>query len=460
MYRYLWRLKKRVDKYFYDERYAGRLRFWFFLATTAVVVLLGVYLFEDVDTTAIEESWRSRYPLNIIIQLSGSLVIRVCSFFYFGFRHMIIPVSIFSGVLFASAYYVQDVYELPSLRLALRYIYASFTGTNLPRLTIADGEKQTRKGEVNLIDTIGGPGYVNIKPGNVVLFESLRSPSSVRASKLHFISRFETIKEIVSLDDQHGFIEVLKAKTRDGIQLVVRDVHYRYRLRTGRRFGDHERRRAIKPYRYSIQAVKDMAYNRSVTTKGLSDWHTTVRLAVEGAITDYVKSHKFDQLTAPNYEDEDPRSEISKKMMGTDVRGRLRKSGAELLWFDVGHFDVIELVSEEVEVKRTIEEQRIDTWSARWDGDAMIIKAAGEGRRMSYEEVGRAEGQAEILSSIIKALEESGFDADDDPEKFRALVWMHVAQVLDRIAEEDQKQGNADKLPPRSMKNPDDVRDN
>ena len=115
----------------------------------------------------------------------------------------------------------------------------------------------------------------------------------------HFISRFENIKEIVSLDDQHGFIEDLKVKTKDGIQLVVRDIHFRYRLRTGRRFGDHEKRRAVNPYLFSIQAVKDMAYNRSVRTTGLSDWHMTVRLAVDGAITDYIKAHKFDQLTSP-----------------------------------------------------------------------------------------------------------------------------------------------------------------
>ena len=65
-----------------------------------------------------------------------------------------------------------------------------------------------------MIDTIGGPGYVNIRPGNVVLFESLRSPSNVRANTVNFISRFVTIKEIVSLEDQHGFIEHVSRKDK------------------------------------------------------------------------------------------------------------------------------------------------------------------------------------------------------------------------------------------------------
>ena len=86
---------------------------------------------------------------------------------------------------------------------------------------------------------------------------------------------------------------------------MVRDIHFRYRLRTGRRYGDYEKRKAIDPYLFSVQAVKDMAYNRAARSTGLTDWHTTIRLAVDGAITDYIKAHKFDQLTSPTYEDDE-----------------------------------------------------------------------------------------------------------------------------------------------------------
>ncbi len=452
MYKLFWRLKKRFDKFFYDDRFAGFTRFMFFLSLTGALVLLGYNIFENCDTTGLEESWKARYPI-VTIQWMLVAVIRFSSFVLHSFRHAIIPVSMFFGVLFASAFYVQDVYELPSFRLALNYIFASFVGFGYPNLTIEDGKKQIKKGETNLLDTIGGPGYVNIRPGNVVLFESLRSPSSVRSSGFHFISRFETIREIVSLDDQHGFIEELKTKvrTKDGIQIIVRDVHYRYRLRTGRRFGDYEKRKAIDPYPYSVQAVKDMAYNRSARATGLTDWHSTIQLAVDGAITDYIKAHKFDQLTAPSYEDADPRADISKKMMSKGIRNRLRNWGAELLWFDIGHFDVVEQV-EGIEMKRTVEEQRIDTWSARWDGDSMIIRAAGEARRMAYQEVGRAEGQADVLLSIIRSLEEAGFEPGANQENLRAIVWMRVAQILDAAAEEDKRDTTRKKLPPQEQK--------
>jgi hypothetical protein len=251
----------------------------------------------------------------------------------------------------------------------------------------------------------------------------------------------------VSLDDQHGYIEEIKARTRDGIPIVIRDVHYRYRLRTGRRFGDHEQRRAINPYRFSVQAVKDMAYNRTVTTAGLSDWHTAVKLSVDGAISDFVKANKFDQLTAPATEEANPRLDVNNKILSSGTRNRLRTLGAELLWFDAGHFDVDEKI-EDIELKEVVAEQRIDTWSARWDGYAMEIEAFGEAHRMSNHEIGRAEGQAELMKSIIQAFNDAR-SGDDSHKKrdLRALIWMQIAQILDTINDEGEQPST--QLPPK-----------
>lgn len=444
MYKAIWRMKARIDRMIYDERSASKVRLIFVIFLTLSLILLGYNLFEDTQTTDWIEMWRNRYPYFIFMP---AILPQFFNFLYYSFRHMIIPIAVFVGMLLASAAYVQDVYELPNFRLGLKYIQAAFLGIDYPRLSIAEGKKKIPKGAVNLIDTIGGPGYVNIRPGNVVLFESLRSPSSVRANTVNFISRFETIKEIVSLEDQHGFIEQVGAKTKDGIEVVVRDIHYRYRLRTGRRFGDHEKRKAQNPYPYSIEAVKDMAYNRSVGGDGVGSWHMAVGGAINGGITDFIKSHKFDNLTAPNYEDDDPRAEIA-KAMNTRIRLGLRSVGAELLWFDVGHFSVSD------RMKTEIEDQRIDTWSARWDGDAMVVRSYGEARRLAYQEMGRAEGQADLLLSIIQALDEAGYESgfgDGEQRKqrlknLRAIIWMRIAQILDTAAEESQKETSKSKL--------------
>ena len=439
MYKIVWKIRVTLDRLINDERSSSRVRLLFVLCLTLSMILLGYTIFEEPVNPFWIQEIRNHFPY--LLWIPG-MFLRFFHFMIYGFRHMIIPIAAFVGILLASAFYVQDVYELPSFKQSLQYILASFMGISYPRLKIADGKKQIPKGTVNLIDTIGGPGYVHIRPGNVVLFESLRSPSSVVANTINFISRFETIKEIVSLDDQHGFIEELKVKTKDGIEIMVRDVHFRYRLRTGRRFGDYEKRRALDPYPFSVQAVKNMAYNRSVRSNGLSDWNATVQLAVDGAITDYIKEHKFDHLTAPSYEDDDPRAAIAKRMMGKPLRTRLRNVGAELLWFDIGHFSVSD------RMKAAVEEQRVDTWSARWDGDAMVVRSFGEARRLAYQDMGRAEGQADILMSILKALDEVGFEGgygEAEKEKqrlrnLRAIVWTRVAQILDASAEDSQKE--------------------
>ncbi len=443
-------LTNRIEKYIRNDRFWGLMRFILIVIFTLFFIRWGFRLFENVDTSAIEEAVNDRrflfFPAAVVVRWY-----RYAYIILFGFRHAIIPVSMFIGVLLASAFYVQDVYELPNFSSAFRYIFATFVGFLYPRVTVKDGKYQVKKGETNLLDSIGGPGYVNIHPNSVILVESLRSSPTVIGSGYRFLSRFDTIRELVHLDDQHGFIEELRTtvRTKDGIQIVVRDVHYRYRLRTGRRFGDHEKRKAINPYPYSVEAVKNMSYNRSARSVGLTSWHATIQLAIDGAITDYIKAHNFDQLTAPGQGD-DPRAEINQKMMSGSVRSRLKNWGAELVWFDIGHFDVIEEIKDDerkVRIKKAIEKQRIDTWSARWDGDAMVILAGGEGQRMAAQDVGRAEGQAEMLMGILQALEEVDIGPDqgqDDrrAEMLRGIIWTRVAQVLDRIADEERKSSN------------------
>jgi hypothetical protein len=196
----------------------------------------------------------------------------------------------------------------------------------------------------------------------------------------------------------------------------------------------------MDPYPYSIEAVKDMAYNRTVGGDGLSSWHQAVRSAFDGGITDYIRSHKFDDLTAPTNE-VDPRTDISSNM-DKRIRLRLRSVGAELLWFDLGHFGISD------RMKETISDQRVDTWSAKWDGEAMVVRSYGEARQLAYQDMGRAEGQADMLLSIIQSLEEAGIEdghggsgsQSDRLRNLRSIIWMRIAQILDASAAESRKE--------------------
>jgi hypothetical protein len=449
-----------IDRLIRDERFAGRVRFLFAISLIILLVGLGYYFFEQAAILSLSSTWLSEHPrfAQSVLKWIALPVIYVLYFLQFAFRHMILPLSVFVGILWLGARYVDDIYELHSRRLALRYVLAVMFSLRLPFLLIENGRRSIPPNVTNLLDVIGGPGFLVVRPGNAVLLESLRAPSSARADGFHFISRYDTIKEIVSLEDQHGFIERTAATTKDGIEIVVRDVHYRYRLKTGRRFGDYATRQALEPYPFSIQAIRNMAYNRSVRSNGLTPWHAAVELAVDSGITDYIKEHLFDHLTAPRDADGDPRKKIREGMLGSGLRERLRNVGAELLWFDIGHFSVsereIEMYPAEPErlrpLREVVSEQRVETWGAKWLGSATLSRSHGEASRLAYQELGRAEGEAVMLDSIINALAEARrtIPSGDPKKQLKAIVMSRTAQTLESLAEAERRRAQPGQLPP------------
>jgi hypothetical protein len=295
-----------------------------------------------------------------------------------------------------------------------------------PRLFIAEGKKHIRPDEINLVDAIGGPGYVIIQPGNAVLFEKLQNPAAVRSAGVHFISRFETIKEIVSLEEQDGEIDEVTTTTKDGIEVKVKDIRFCYRLRPGRRVGGATGRTVENPYPYSVQAVKNMVYNRSVTEEGVpTSWFGSLRFYVVNAITDYINVHSLDQLTAPGWTGEDPRGSIKQVIFSNKTRSLLKNYGAEILWCDIGHFEVPE---------KLVAEQRLTTWQTKWAGYADRTRTEGEAQHLIAQELGRAEGQAALLTSIARALDEIGLNGETRPH-LRSIVLMRTAQILEAMTD-------------------------
>jgi hypothetical protein len=354
-------------------------------------------------------------------------------------RSLVFPVAALVGGLLVAGHYVRDIYELPGLSWGLKYILAAVFSIGLPRLRVNKGKKIIKEGEINLIDSIGGPGYVVVSPGSVVLMERLTAPSNVYGAGVHYISRLETLQDTASLEDQHGFIEETAATTRDGIQVLVRDIHYRYRLRPGKKLGDYTQRTPEQPFPYSIRAVRNMAYNRVVLGKGIVAWEDTVKQQVEGLITGYIQSHEIDFLTAPIKAERDPRLEIKERFFSKSARDLFQEVGAELLWVDVGHIDII---------TEDVDKQRVETWGMKWLGEENVKLKEGEAVRLAAQELGRVDGQVRILKEITLAMKE--LDIENNPRSLRSLIMMRTAQLLDALPEqEDQIESKPPELPDR-----------
>ncbi|OGO39400.1 MAG: hypothetical protein A2W35_13250 [Chloroflexi bacterium RBG_16_57_11] len=337
-------------------------------------------------------------------------------------RYWLIPPVILVLLLLVGARFTQLAYSLADLRSGWHYLMASLFSFNYPILVIADGKPQVDSlGEPNLIQSVGGPGYLHIHPGNVVLIEGLDNRIRVLGAGRHFITYLERVKEVLSLEERYAQVEKIAATSRDGLEVVARDIRYRYRLDSGKPGDSGLGRTPENPYPYTEQAVIQAVYNRTLDATGLGEWHTGVNTVVESLIADYIRQNLVDHLTAPIIESEDPRGRILKQFFSDTGRTRFREKGVELLWIDIGHFETLE---------KEVAEQRVNTWQARWMGNATIMRAYGESQSLAYEEMGRAEAQAEMLMSIVHGLEDVA--AKGEPrQNIRALYLARIAQLLD-----------------------------
>jgi len=421
------------------DRLGGRIRLLIVLVSIVIFGSLMSVIFEDIDTQSIVASWVNR--LGILGRLAVS-IIYVFVFFWYRMRYYI-----FVGAAFIAAYafcvrYVQEINNLSNFRDAFKYLNALVFAVSYPRMVIEEDENGKIKFDHDhLLSKVGGPGYLIIQPGVIVLLEGITGQPRVCAEGLNFVTRAEVIREITDLDDRQGFLEKTRiATTKDGIRICVRDINYGYRLRTGRTFSEKARMDPGAPYPFSFRAVLNLAYMRAVSAdKQVAPWERAVRMAVSGAITGYIRERRFDDIASPSSGDPETRLNIARQLNSGMARNRLRGVGAELLWIDIGHFDVLD---------DRVDDQRLRTWGAKWSGSADVQRAYGDAKRISRLETGRAEAQAEIIDNIlstfdnIQALPKSKKDV-------QAFLLARTSQIIEGITQEGLlPDGSKDELPP------------
>jgi hypothetical protein len=342
-------------------------------------------------------------------------------------HYLLAPLAVLVITTMAVSGYIQNIYHIDSHGLALLYLLSSFCGIAYPKLTISNGQRQIDIDKISRLDLIGGPGYITIDPSNAALIEEQSNYSRALSGGTFFVSRFGYLTSIVYLGDQRGHVPSVSAITRDGITVTVREIELRFRIWSPSQ-GDNNTQGQfsnIVPYPHTAQAVRASIYNQAVDDRGLTSWSETVKNIVVGRITGYISERKLDQIVTPNYEQSEPRDQIRKLLFATETQNKLRDVGAQLLWCDIGHF----------EEDSAAMAQRLETWSAKWTGNANVIRAQGEAQRMAYQELGRAEGQADLLMSIIHALDDIDLSKEKKDQNIRNVILMRTAQVLESLAE-------------------------
>jgi regulator of protease activity HflC (stomatin/prohibitin superfamily) len=347
-------------------------------------------------------------------------------------RHALPPlVACVLAVLLASNY-VRDLFELPDLTTGYRYLTASMFGWNYPGIKIKSGgyevaEKsqpgQIEQAATNPIPKIGGPGYVEVAPGNVALFEHVGGPSKVAGAGKHFIRRFETLRDVLDLHDQFRTQEEVKALTKDGVPVKVKNVQVAFRLRTSNRQRTEE-----ETYPFSVSAIKAIAYGKTVGPKGPSVWTNSAPGMVAGIIRNHLSRMTLDEITDKREGDPNsPREKIKQTFEHKDTRKRFASMGVDLLWVSLGH----------IETPEDVLDQRIRAWEAGWEGEARVTIAQGEAEKVRAMEIAKAKARLEIIEKITGGLPLS---LDDSPDN--RFVLIQFVEALSSFGQQQQRKSS------------------
>jgi hypothetical protein len=367
-----------------------------------------------------------------------------------GWRYVIIPIIVFVVVFNTGVRYLMHAYNLKDLKLAVSYLVAAMFGYGFPALAVRNGERVLKEGEENLVDRIGGPGFVAVRPGSVAVVETLGGASRVLGPGNHFITRQEYVKETINLEERYAKVEVANpeeeleklrdtylqsnptglkdnlAITKDGIPILVTDTRFCFRIEADESAEEDSGLLPEHPYAFSEDAVRYVVYSPLAGKDAVASWEDTIRGSIVSVITNYIARHTNDQLKTPAKAKNDPRKEIEAELKSEPVRNRLKKKGAELQWVDIGHF---------INPWDEIVGQRLDNWQTRWKGETEQLRTYGKSLRTTYKELGRAETQAKMLNSIVSALQ-SVRPEGDTGRSLRTLYLARMAQIVDALRQQ------------------------
>lgn len=379
--------------------------------------------------------------LPLIVLLTAVIVSAAFGYSSLPGRLLLVFFLAFISAFAAVVYYIQDIYAEETDQVPFRYFIACFFGILPPKVVIERGEKKSDW--LDVVEKLGGPAQLDIRPGYAVLTESLTAPVNVfKQGKERFMTRMERIYEVIDLHEQQGEAKDITINTRDGLPIVVKNIKFNYRLWDSRWETLYKDSMTLRnPFPCSRQAVFNFVYNRSVQIGSdkerearLTPWLEAVKGPVTGIIKDYIGERVLDDVIAPREHRVDeitkqpiyPRDEIRKHAYNPEFQKKLQEIGTILRWWDPGEYYG----------PTEIEAQVFRNWSVDLMRGAQLNKAYGEAQKTAYEELGRAEAEAELLMSIIHALDEVDF-RNDRGRSLQNVILMRTAQLINAINTSD-----------------------
>lgn len=247
-----------------------------------------------------------------------------------------------------AALYLSDLYELDNPATAARYLWPALFGldpVSYPRLDVRAGDLEQIEADHPLV-VIGGPGYVRIHLGYAAVFEGIDGrPRVYGPTPLQFIHGFERLRDVVDLRDQAAKVDLVHARTQDGIEVCAREAQMVFRVYRGR-----GRRRTLEnPYPFDEASVRRLVYAQPVDESGRARWKEALPDRVRREIQRFVSELTLEEFLAlrpqasPGQERHAfhiPRHALTARFHTPQAVERLKEAGLELDWVGVGTWEV------------------------------------------------------------------------------------------------------------------------
>lgn len=290
---------------------------------------------------------------------------------------------------------------------------------------------QTINGEgIHMYDIIGGPAKVVIRPGNVVAFQTIRARTAVHTNYTYYLFPFERIRKVISLEDQYKQYDNIITYTRDGIEVTLQNVRIRYRVKFQKHI-ENEKESIRARYQNLPDPVDPASLDLALE---MLNWTEAVERSIRTKIIHFVNIRPLDYFTSPlNHEkDEKVRDEFRRHVIET-TQPILNSFGADLVWIDVGTFEISPQI---------VKDARQKLWMAKARKEAELQRAQGRAELETYREMGRLKAESEIINAIINEMRKWEADAQlqgegepTEDEQLAAENMLKRTAFLNRLAE-------------------------
>ena len=270
-------------------------------------------------TSALQQVFASLFQTGradtLLVALEGLILFILKTLLFKGvLKYILVLLGPFLLAWYLAAHYLQDIFELESMRPARRFIQQAALAEPYEPIHIRQGSIGAAEVESPIIQ-IGGPGFVQVELDSAALIEKSNGESYVVGPTLseengnyRVLQAFERVREVIDLRDLTTDAMTSASRSRDGIPVVAKDLRLIYSVRRANQKPSLER-----PYPFIEKAIRDLVYQQATSVKPgqpnvishqeywqqtYKRWSGSLPGLIRSSLDDFVSEHSLSEFLA------------------------------------------------------------------------------------------------------------------------------------------------------------------